>query len=272
MERKEAIRGTAIVTGASAGLGKIYADRLAKQGYDLILVARRKDRLEELAKRLTNLYGIQTEALVADLSLTEDVNRVAERIAHDSSVVFLVNNAGTSKLGPTQNSQMADEHAMIQVNVVALTRLTVTALRGFRERDRGTIINVGSILGFQGIPMSSVYSGTKSYVLGFTRSIQDELEGTGVVVQLVAPAATATDIWEIAGVPLSNLDPATVMTAEDCVDSSMAGLALGERVTLNSVEDLSLLGDVHSACQNLLRASQTGRPASRYKLEPEANA
>jgi len=148
MERKEAIRGTAIVTGASAGLGKIYADRLAKQGYDLILVARRKDRLEELAKRLTNLYGIQTEALVADLSLTEDVNRVAERIAHDSSVVFLVNNAGTSKLGPTQNSQMADEHAMIQVNVVALTRLTVTALRGFRERDRGTIINVGSILGF----------------------------------------------------------------------------------------------------------------------------
>jgi short-subunit dehydrogenase len=120
--------------------------------------------------------------------------------------------------------------------------------------------------------MSSDYSGTKSYVLGFTRSIQDELEGTDVVVQLVAPAATATDIWEIAGVPLSNLDPATVMTAEDCVDSAMEGLTLGERVTLNSVEDLALLGEVHTANQNLLRASQTGRPASRYKLGTKANA
>jgi short-subunit dehydrogenase len=272
MTGKETMRGTAIVTGASAGLGKIYAERLAKRGYDLILVARRKDRLEQLADVLTNQYGIRAEALVADLSLTEDVNSVAERIAHDSSVVFLVNNAGTSKLGPTQNSQEVDEHAMIQLNVVALTRLTVTALQGFRDRNHGTIVNVGSILGFQSIPMSSVYSGTKSYVLGFTRSIQDELEGTDVVVQLVAPAATATDIWEIAGVPLSNLDPATVMTAEDCVDSAMEGLTLGERVTLNSVEDLALLGEVHTANQNLLRASQTGRPASRYKLGTKANA
>jgi len=272
MGRNDNVRGTAIVTGASAGLGRIYADRLAREGYDLILVARRKHRLQELAEVLKNQCGIQAEVLVADLSLTEDVNTVTERIAHDPSVVFLVNNAGTSKLGPTQDSQPIDEDAMIQVNVVALTRLTVTALRGFRERNRGTIVNVGSVLGFQSIPMSSIYSGTKSYVLGFTRTIQDELQGTDVIVQLVAPAATATDIWEISGVPLSNLDPATVMTAEDCVDSAMAGLALGERVTLNSVENLSLLGEVYTACQNLLRASQTGRPASRYKLKPEANA
>ncbi|NYF87966.1 SDR family oxidoreductase [Tunturiibacter empetritectus] len=272
MTSKKTTRGTALVTGASAGIGKVYADRLAKEGYDLILVARRKDRLQQLTEALTKQYGVRAEAFVADLSLTEDVNTVNERIASDPSVTFLVNNAGTSKLGPTQDSQVIDQHSMIQVNVVALTRLTITALRGFRERNHGTIVNVGSILGFQSIPMSSVYSGTKSYVLGFTRSIQDELEGTGVIVQLVAPAATATDIWEISGVPLSNLDPATVMTAEDCVDSAMKGLALGELVTLNSVEDSALLGEVHAACQNLLRASQTGRPASRYKLGPKANA
>jgi len=268
MTDKKILRGTAIITGASAGLGKVYADRLAGEGYDLVLVARRKDRLEELAAALSERYGVTAEASVADLSLLDDVKVVEARLTNDPSVTFLVNNAGTSKLGPTQDSKAADEYAMIHVNVVALTRLSIAALKSFRNRNFGTIVNVGSILGFQSIPMSSVYSGTKSYVLGFTRSIQEELAGTGVRVQLVAPPATATDIWEISGVPLTSLNPEIVMSAEDCVDSAMAGLALGEAVTLTSVEDLTLLGDVHFPCQRLLGAAQTGRPATRYNIGP----
>lgn len=259
-------KGTAVVTGASAGMGKLFADRLAKRGYNLILVARRADRLEAIAKELTSQYGVSVQTLVADLGAASDLDRVVKAISDDESITLLLNNAGTSTLGSVGEIKEPDLQAMIGVNITALTRLTVAVLPGFKKRDAGAIINMGSVLGFQSLPISSIYSGTKGFVLNFTRGLQDELARTNIIVQLVAPAAIATDIWEISGVPLSKLDPATVMKAEDAVDAALAGLDLGEKVTLPSVEDLHLLTNYDAARLALLGSSQSSKPATRYSF------
>jgi uncharacterized protein len=257
-------KGTAVVTGSSAGMGRLFADRLAKRGYDLILVARRADRLNAVAKELKGRYGVSVQTLVADLGAAADLDRVVRVISGDESITLLLNNAGTSTLGSVGEIKESDLAAMIGVNIIALTRLTVAVLPGFKKRDSGTIINMGSVLGFQSLPISSIYSGTKGFVLNFTRGLQDELAKTNIVVQLVAPAAIATDIWEISGVPLSQLDPATIMKAEDAVDAALAGLDLGEKLTLPSVEDLQLLTNYDTARLALLGSSQSGKPATRY--------
>lgn len=262
--RSSVNKGTAIVTGASAGMGRLFADRLAKRGYDLILVARRADRLEVAATELKAKYGVAVQTITADLGLAADLHRVVQAVSGDETITLLLNNAGTSTLGSVAEIKEPDLDAMIGVNVTALTSLTVAVLPGFKKRNAGTIINMGSVLGFQSLPISSIYSGTKGYVLNFTRGLQDELANTSIVVQLVAPAATATDIWAISGVPLSQLDAATVMKAESAVDAALAGLDLGEKVTLPSVENLELLKNYDTARMALLGSSQTGRLATRY--------
>ena len=259
--------GTALVTGASAGIGKGYADRLARQGYDLILVARRPEKLVAVAEDIKGKYGVAVETLVADLGAPTDLARVEDRLANDAKISLIVNNAGTSKMASIGDTGSAATAAMTDLNVTALVRLSLAALTAFKLRDHGTIINIGSILGFHSLPISSVYSATKGYVLNFTRGLQDETQGTGVKVQLVLPATTATDLWDIAGIPLSNLDPASIMTVEDCVDAALAGLAQGEQVTLPSVENApALLAAYDTARMALLGASQTGKPASRYRI------
>jgi short-subunit dehydrogenase len=156
---------------------------------------------------------------------------------------------------------------MTNLNITALVRLTLAVLPGFKKRDRGTVINIGSVLGFHWLPVSPLYSGTKGYVLNFTRGLQDELAVSGVVIQLVLPSATATDLWGISGVPLAALDPAIVMTVDNMVDAALAGLDLGERITLPSVEDAgNLLAAYDSARTALLSASRTGKTASRYQV------
>ena len=259
-------KGTAVVTGASAGIGKTYADRLAGRGYDLLLVARRGDRLTAVAEDLCARHGVAVETLVADLSVAADLDRVAAVLAGDEDITLLVNNAGTSALGPMAAATREALDAMNEVNVTALARLTLAVLPRFKARDQGTIVNIGSILGFHFLPISSIYSATKGYVLNFTRGLQQELAGSNIRVQLVVPAATATDLWEISGVPLSALNPNSIMSVEDCVDAALAGLDLGEAVTLPSVEDaVSLLAAYDAARIALLGGSQTGKPASRYR-------
>jgi short-subunit dehydrogenase len=199
----KSFKGTAVITGSSAGMGKLFADRLAKRGYNLILIARRPDRLEAVAKELKDKYGVVAiQTLVADLGSTADLEKVVQDISKDESITLLLNNAGTSTLGLLAESKQPDLDAMVNVNITALTRLTIAVLPGFKKRNSGTIINIGSVLGFHSLPISSVYSGTKGYVLNFTRGLQDELADKKIVVQLVAPAAIATDIWEISGVLL----------------------------------------------------------------------
>jgi short-subunit dehydrogenase len=256
--------GTAVVTGASAGLGRIYADRLARRGYDLILIARRGDRLDAAATELHSSHGVAVKTIVADLGAAADLDAVVKTIAGDASITMLVNNAGVSTFGPVATTSAADLLTMLNVNITALARLSQAVLPGFKQRNRGALVNIGSVLGYHSLPMSSVYSGTKAFVLQFTRGLQDEVAGTDVRVQLVTPAATATDIWELAGLPLSNLDPATVMLAEQCVDAALAGLDLGEAISSPSLEDAGLFKIYDDARGKLFGGGQTGKVASRY--------
>lgn len=260
----KAQQGTAIVTGASAGLGKIYADRLARRGYDLVLVARRADKLAELAATLSKEYGIQARAFAADLSRAEDVDRVAALIREDDSITMLVNNAGVSVPGTTPTLDTAGVAWQQAINVDAVTQLSLAVLPKFLERDRGTLINVASILAFGFLPTSTFYSAGKGHVANLTRGLQNEVQGTNVRVQLVAPGATATDIW--GEERLKALDPRIVMRAEDCVDAALAGLDQGEQVTFPSVEDGQLWKDVEAAVGKLFLAGMTGKPASRYEI------
>jgi len=261
---EQSIPGTAVITGASAGLGKIYADRLAARGHNLILVARRGDLLETVAAEARRAHGVDAQIVAADLAVPDDLSKVTQILANDPTVSMLVNNAGVSTLAPLALTTPDQAVTMVEVNIAALTALTLAVVPAFKARDHGTIVNIGSVLGFHTFPFSSVYSGTKGYVMNFTRGLQEELADTKVAVQLVMPAATATDIWELSGVPLSNLDPATVMAPADCVDAALAGLDRGELFTLPSVEDQALWDAFDAARLALLGGAQSSRPATRY--------
>ncbi|PKB24812.1 SDR family NAD(P)-dependent oxidoreductase [Janthinobacterium sp. 64] len=259
-------QGTALVTGASSGLGAVYADRLAARGFDLILVARRVERLGVLAKSLAEKYGVAVRAMAADLAAPADLQRVADELAGNPAITMLVNNAGVSTLGAVVDSPREGIAAMDRVNVAALAQLTYAVLPQFKLRNSGTIINIGSVLSFHILPVSTIYSATKGYVMNFTRGLQQELAGTGITVQLVLPASTATEIWELSGVPLAQLDQATIMRAEDCVDAALAGLDQGELVTLPSVENQELWERFDAARLALFAGAMHGKPASRYGL------
>ena len=233
-------KGTALITGASSGIGAVYADRLARRGYDLILVARRGDRLDTLAERLRREQKVAVQTVVADLTAPDDLSRVEGVVAGNERLTMLVNNAGTAKMGAVVDASAADQQAMIALNVTALTRLSLAVLPKFLQRRQGTIINIGSVLSFHTLPISGIYSGTKGYVMNFTRGLQQEVAGRNVFVQLVLPATTRTEIWDLGGVSLSDRDPRTIMSAEDLVDAALAGLDRGEEITLPSVEDATL--------------------------------
>jgi short-subunit dehydrogenase len=256
---------TALITGASSGIGAVYADRLAARGYDLIRVARRADRLSELSQKLSASYGVNVQALVADLAKEADLARVEEVLANDSSVRLLVNNAGLARFNPMAQASVSDSAAQIALNITALTRLTQAVLPAFVARNEGDIINVASVLSVHTLPSSAVYSGTKAYVLAFSRGIQQELANTGVRLQVVLPATTSTEIWDESGVPLSTLKQDSVMTTQNLVDAALAGYDQGESITWPSVADEGLWEKYDAARAALFAATQTGTPAPRYR-------
>lgn len=258
---------SAVVTGASSGLGAVYADRLAARGYDLILVARRADRLATLSEKLSATHGIKVQVLAADLEQEADLAKVERVLREDSSIHMLVNNAGLARLLPFAQSSSGDTYSQLSLNITALTRLTHAALPGFISRNDGVIINIASVLAVHSLPISSVYSGTKAYVLAFSRGLQGELANTGVKVQVVLPASTATEIWSerVSGIPLSALNKESVMSAEDCVDAALTGLDMGEAVTWPSVADGALWDSFDVARSTLFAATQVGTPAPRYR-------
>lgn len=256
----------ALVTGASSGIGAGYADRLAHRGYDLILVARRLDRLDKLATDLSSRHGSNVEVLEADLTTESGITKVENTLRSDSRITLLVNNAGNGKLGTTTDISHEDSISMIALNVTALTRLTRAALPNFIARDSGAIINIASVMALHSLPITSLYSATKAFVLSFSRGLQEELAGTAVKVQVVLPAGTATEFYDHAGIPLSAFDPDVVMTTTDLVDAALLGLDKGELVTMPSVEDLELWASFDVARNKLFAATQSGKPASRYQV------
>ena len=191
-------RGTAVVTGASAGIGADYARQLAADGYDLVLVARRAERLERFRTELRATTGVSVESLVADLGRPDDLSRVIFRAAAED-VSLLVNNAGISGYARLHEADPAVLHAVLQLNVVAPTVLTRAALPGMLRRGSGAIINVASLLAFAGalppgpLPERATYGGSKGYLVTFTRTLAAEVADTGVRVQVVCPGYTATE-------------------------------------------------------------------------------
>lgn len=260
-------KAIAVVTGASSGIGAVYANRLAARGYDLVLVARRSDRLKALSDQLAQGYGAKVEAMEADLTKDEDIARVERVLADDADVAVLVNNAGNGKLGATATMSEADMASTIALNITALTRLTRAVLPALISRNAGAIINIASVMALHSLSITSLYSGTKGYVLNFSRGLQEELAGTRVKVQVVLPAGTATEFYDHAGIPISAFDPAVIMTTEDMVDAALAGFDRGEAVTLPSVHDIGLWTAYDVARANLFGATQNGRPAPRYQKD-----
>jgi len=257
-------KGTALITGASSGIGAVYADRMAHRGYDLILVARNRGRLDTLASRLTNETKRSVEVLPADLNDKADLARVEEVLKKDASITLLLNNAGFGAVAPLLNSNVNKMDEMISLNVGALTRLTYAVVPGFVARGAGTIINISSMVAIAPEVLNGVYGGSKAYVLAFSQSLQHELAPKGIRIQAVLPGAISTEFWDLAGNPVSNLPPDFVMTAEDLVDAALSGLDQGEVVTIPALPDKAEWDRFESARRDMSTRLSRREPAARY--------
>ena len=229
-------KGTALVTGASSGIGAIYADRLAKRGYDLVLVARNKARLATLAHQLAQCKpGGSVETVEADLTSSVDLRRIEDILRSDARITTLVNDAGVGSAAPLLDANVDKMEDMIHLNVTALARLTYAAVPGFVARGGGTFINVSSIVAIAPELLNGVYGGSKAFVLALGQSLVHEFADKGLRIQTVLPGATATEFWDIAGKPVHQLPGEIVMSADDLVDAALAGLDIGEAVTIPSL-------------------------------------
>jgi len=256
--------GIALITGASAGIGAVYADRLARRGFDLILVARNQQRLSALARKLTANTGRTVETVTADLASSDGVHQVEEILRTNKRISMLVNNAGVASVTPLLGSDIEKMDEMIRLNVTALTRLSYAAVPGFVTRGGGTVVNIASVVAIAPETLNGVYGGTKAYVLAFTQSLDHELRDKNVRVQAVLPGATATELWDLAGKPVHELPPEIVMSVEDMVDASLAGLDLGEVVTIPPLADQADWDRYEGARRAMSGRLSNAIPAPRY--------
>lgn len=264
-------KGTALITGASAGIGAIYADRLAKRGYDLILVARNQDRLNTLARRLTAETGRSVETVAADLNDKAALAKIEGILRDNSSITMLVNNAGIGSVASILNGDVDTMESMINLNITALTRLTYAVAPVFASKGAGTIINISSVVGIAVELLNGVYSASKSYVLSFGHTLQRDLADKGVRVQTVLPAATATEFWDVAGYAKQK-DAASTMTADDLVDAALAGLDQGELVTIPTLHDGEGWTQWEAARRALTPHFANAKAAPRYVADAKTGA
>ena len=256
--------GTALITGASSGIGAIYADRLARRGHDLILVARNRERLNALARDITSRTGRSVEVFVADLGDAVSLATVEAKLRQDASIALLVNNAGIGTHTPLLASDVEAMTRMITLNVTAPTRLTYAAAPGFVARGGGAVINIASIVALAPEILNGVYGGSKAFVLAFSQSLQHELGAQGVRVQAVLPGATATEFWATGGLPVENLDARIVMRAEDLVDAALVGFDRGEVVTIPSLHAAEEWETYEAARRAMSPHLSSNTPAPRY--------
>lgn len=259
--------GRALVTGASTGIGARYAHHLARRGHDLTLVARNAGRLETLAARLRADTGRDVRVLPADLSDADGLARVEQELREDESLTLLVNNAGIGSVAPLLQSDPAQMLAMIDLNITALTRLTMAVVPAFVARGRGTLINIASIVALHPEMLNGVYGASKAYVLAYSQSLRHELADKGVRIQAVLPGATGTEFWDLAGKPASELPSAIVMSADDMVRASLAGLDQGEFVTIPALAEPVLWQHLEDARQALGPQLSRSAPAARYGVQ-----
>jgi uncharacterized protein len=224
---------TVLITGASSGIGRELARQFARDGADLVLIARSEGRLRELAGDLAAEYGVTVQVVPVDLSRPGSPDQIVETLAQrDTEVDVLVNNAGFGARGPVAGIGVQRQLEMIEVNVAALTQLTALLLPGMLERRRGAILNVASTAAFQPGPNSAVYYATKAYVLSFTEALAEEVRGSGVRVTCLAPGATDTGFAARAGATGSRLFRRGVMDAARVAQAGHDGLQRGKTLVI----------------------------------------
>jgi short-subunit dehydrogenase len=252
-------RPRALVTGASSGIGAVFAERLARDGHDLILVARRRERLQALAERVGRDFGAGAEVLDADLTDASDVAEVEARVANDELLTLLVNNAGFGGYNPFVSIEPTVIDDLINVHIRAATRLTRAALPGMVRRGSGGIINIASMLALSGtllpnpLPHRAVYAGAKAYLVAFTQTLAGELNATGVRVQVCLPGMVDTEYHAVQKFDTSQIGPKK-MTPEDVVTASLSGLALGEVMCVPALADIALLGRLTEVQRSTFKA------------------
>ena len=262
--------GIAVITGASAGIGAIYADRLAHRGFDLILVARNQSALDDVARRLVSATGRNVQTVVADLNDKADLKRIETLLATNPAITMLVNNAGVGALVSLLESNVDEMEAMIALNIIALTRLTYAVVPAFVASGRGTIINISSAVAIAPEILNGVYGGTKSFVLAFSQSLYKELSDRNVRIQTVLPGATTTNFWAAAGGSVEHLPSKMVMQSDDLVDAALVGLDQGELVTIPSLPDGADWDAYDAARQRLIPSLSLSTPSVRYRTPASA--
>ena len=265
MSSTNTVKGTALITGASSGIGAVYADRLAKRGYDLILVARDAQRLESVATRVNAATGRTVDVVAADLTVKADQQRIERILQDDERITLLVNNAGVGATQSLVDSEVESLDRMIQLNVTALTRLARAAAPAFVARGKGAIINIASVVALAPEVLNGTYAGTKAFVLTLSQSLNHELGSKGVQIQAVLPGATSTDFWNVAGVPVSHLPTGIVMDVEEMVDAALVGFDREELVTIPSLPDAAEWEAFDAARKVMAPNLSRSTAAARYR-------
>lgn len=256
---------TVLITGASTGIGATYAERFARRGHNLVLVARDKSRLEALSSSLREQHGVAIDVIQADLTQANDLTTVEARLRDDASIGILVNNAGAAQSG-TFIEQSTDSVAnLVALNTTALVRLASAIAPRLALAGNGSIINIGSVVGLAPEFGMSVYGATKAFVLFLSQGLSLELSPKGVYVQAVLPAATRTEIWERAGIDINTLSE--IMDVSDLVDAALVGFDRREPVTIPPLQDAARWDALQAARQGLLSEIRQSAVAERYQAK-----
>lgn len=256
-------QNSVLITGASTGIGATYADRFARRGHDLVLVARDQARLETLASRLREEAGVKVEVLPADLSAEADLAKVESRLRDDASIGTLINNAGMGQGGGFLEQTGESIERLLSLNVNAVTRLAAAVAPRLAAQGEGAIVNLGSVVGLAPELRMAIYGATKAFVLFLSQGLSLELGPHGVYVQAVLPAATRTEIWERAGMDIASLPE--VMEVGDLVDAALVGFDRREGVTIPPLQSEQAWPSLESARQGLIGQLRQSVVAERYR-------
>lgn len=252
-----------LITGASTGIGAVYADRFARRGHDLVLVARDQARLEALAAGLRQNYRINVDVLPADLTNANDLAKVEKRLQDDSRIDTLINNAGIAQSGGFIQQTSSSIDQLIALNTTALTRLAAAIAPRLVQAGKGSIVNISSVVGLAPEFGMSVYGATKAFVLFLSQGMSLELSAKGVYVQAVLPAGTYTEIWQRAGIDISNFSQ--MMHVDELVDAALVGFDRRELVTIPPLHKAERWDNLDATRQALLSDIKQAEAAERYK-------
>jgi uncharacterized protein len=256
-------KSTVLITGASAGIGAVYADRFAKRGHDLVLVARDAGRMQALAERLRRETGVAVDILRADLTDAADLSAVEARLKDDVRIGILVNNAGASAAGSFVEQSSDDVSRIISLNTTAVARLANAVAPRFAAAGSGAIVNIGSVVGLAPELGMTIYGATKAFVLFLSQGLNNELGPKGVYVQAVLPSVTRTEIWEKSGKDVNAL-PA-VMEVDELVDAALVGFDRRETVTIPPLPDDGQWIGFEAARMAMLPNYMQAHAAARYQ-------